>query len=220
MKYATKKLLRDYTVTVTLAVGLAILIRTYLFEAYRIPNQSMNPALLAGDTIFVAKWPQKLNKNILPERGDIVVFKTTPKGPDFIRRVVGLPGDTLALKSGHLFLNGISLLAPIAASAPCFREQITPGTDYQICLEAPLLPDFGPEKVPENSLFVLEDSRAAIQKNPIRGIIPLESIQGKALWIWLSIQGSGELPDDLNGKLNGHFSWLPRFRLERMFRHI
>jgi signal peptidase I len=131
LKYATKKILRDYTATVTIAVVLAILIRTYLVEAYRIPSQSMKPQLLAGDTIFVGKWPQKLDQNILPSRGDVVVFTnsagTTAKSSDYIRRVVGLPGDVLTLKAGHLFLNGKSLLVKEKESEnpSCFVEKLS-----------------------------------------------------------------------------------------------
>ena len=226
MKYATKKILRDYTATVLIAVGLAMLIRTYVVEAYRIPNQSMKPALLAGDTIFVAKWPQKLNGVVLPGRGDLVVFKTPGKGPDAIRRVVGLPGDSVELRRGRLFLNGVSLvvsgLVPgpppgfvtqrvtqeKTAPLPCFREAIAQNVEYQICEDSPLLPDFGPERVPNNSVFVLEDSRTITQQKPVRGIIPVAAIQGRALWIWLSIEDTAP------------FSWLPRFRMDRMFRHI
>jgi signal peptidase I len=241
LKYATKKILRDYIATVMIAVGLAILIRTYGVEAYRIPSQSMKPALLAGDTIFVNKWSQKVEKNILPNRGDIIVFtniassSTNPgnvsKGPDYIRRVVGLPGDTLALKNGHLFLNGASLLVreKKSVNSLCFREKLARSTEYveyQICSEGSFLADFGPEKVPANSVFVIEDSRTTTQQNTVDlqpgslkrkgwGIIPLTSIKGKASWIWLSIQERGEDQGD-----KGKFGWLPRFRWDRMFRRI
>jgi signal peptidase I len=184
----------------------------------------MKPQLLAGDTIFVGKWPQKLDQNILPSRGDVVVFTnsagTTAKSSDYIRRVVGLPGDVLTLKAGHLFLNGKSLLVKEKQSEnpSCFVEKLSKNIEYQVCSESSFFPDFGPEKVPENSVFVIEDSRTVTQQNTIElqgalkrkgwGIIPISSIKGKALWIWLSIEET-EKP-----------SWLPRLRLERMFRRI
>ena len=246
MKYATKKIVRDYTATVTIAVALAILIRTYVVEAYRIPNHSMKPVLLAGDTIFVSKWSQTVNKNILPRRGDILVFtssvgsssdgKGNGNGPDYIRRVVGLPGDTLALKGGHLFLNGAPLLITDkhTAQSPCFRErfaQISEELEYQICLEGSVFPDFGPEKVTKDFVFVMEDSRTVTQQNTVDlqqgtskrkgwGLIPLSSIKGKAFWIWLSIQESNEEKNKELDKSSGKFNWLPRFRWERMFRRI
>ncbi|MEO5968495.1 MAG: signal peptidase I, partial [Bdellovibrionia bacterium] len=182
MKYATKKILRDYTATVIIAVGLAILIRTYVVEAYRIPSQSMKPALLAGDTIFVTKWSQKVEKDHFPNRGDIIVFttssSTTPnsnsvsKGSDYIRRVVGLPGDTLALRNGHLLLNGAPLLVrdKKIPNSSCFRERLAQSmeyVEYQICSEGSFFPDFGPEKVPPDSIFVIEDTRTPSQQNTL-----------------------------------------------------
>lgn len=227
MKYATKKILRDYTLTVLIAVGLAILIRTYLIEAYQIPRQSsaqsMKPTLLAGDTLFVVKWPWSVNKNTLPKRGDIIVF-TNPAnsasptlGPDLIRRVVGLPGDTLALKRGHLYLNGRPLLVADkkTPNIPCFQERLGDSVQYSICSEGAVFPDFGPEKVPENSVFTIEDSRTLTAQRKGWGTIPLSSIKGKANWIWLSLE-----PQDMYSANPNQFKWLPQFRFDRMFRRI
>jgi len=100
--------LRDYFIAAAIAVAIALLIRSYVVEAYRIPSASMKPTLLPGDVIFVAKWPYRLANNHVPERGDVVVFSDS-SNLDFIRRVIGLPGDQVAVKKGHIWINGKEL---------------------------------------------------------------------------------------------------------------
>src|SRR5262245_52071128 len=110
-----RKLLRDYGITVLLAVAAALLIRYSLIEAYRIPTSAMRPALEPGDTIFVSKSrfelrlpgvSKPLSEGAPPERGEVVLFSMVDPDPekgerhDFIKRVIGIPGDTVQLKRG------------------------------------------------------------------------------------------------------------------------
>src|SRR6185503_10218972 len=90
-----KKLVREYGGAVLVAVVVALVIRVFLIEAYKIPSSSMRPALEPGDTIFVSKLEFK------PDYGQVVVF-SLPADPrrDFIKRIIGLPGDTVQMKKG------------------------------------------------------------------------------------------------------------------------
>src|SRR4051812_44284119 len=125
----TRRLARDYGATILAAVGVALLIRFFVIEAYRIPSPAMKPTLEPGDTIFVAKWPfglrmpgfsQPLTSGKLPARGDVVVF-SPPLEPrrDYIKRVLGLPGDLVSVKKGQAFLNGATLRVNPAATSLC-----------------------------------------------------------------------------------------------------
>lgn len=110
---------------IVIAVGLALTLRTLLYEPCNIPSQSMLPGLLAGDYLFIAKWPYGYSRYSLPfglplfdgriggempERGDVVVFKTPRDNrADFIKRVIGLPGDRVAMRGGILAVNGVDV---------------------------------------------------------------------------------------------------------------
>jgi signal peptidase I len=222
----TRKLFRDYGATVVGAVVIALLIRFFVIEAYRIPSLAMKPTLEPGDTIFVAKWPfglrfpggeQPLTPAEAPRRGDVVVF-SLPIDPrrDYIKRVIGLPGDQVALRKGQVILNNKTLRLDPLSSAPCTPERFPEGKQYEVCSEPPLLEDFGPEVVPRSSVFVIGDFRAQIpserpKRNKGWGMIPISALKGRALWVWLSIQPHA------SGAPGG---WFPQFRFERMFRRI
>jgi signal peptidase I len=228
---SSKRLIRDYGMTILAAVVVALLIRFVLVEAYRIPSSAMKPTLEPGDTIFVSKWPfglrfpgfsSPLTKGGLPERGDVVVF-SLPQEPwrDYIKRVLGLPGDEVAVKNGEAILNGKTLRLDPGSPKPCTSEKLPEGRAYEVCSEPPLIEDFGPEKVPPGSVFVVGDFRAQnasdhpdIHKERHSkgwGLVPVTSLKGRALWVWLSVEphASG-VPS----------SWFPQFRFDRMFRRI
>jgi signal peptidase I len=174
----------------------------------------MRPTLEAGDTIFVAKWPFRL-LSYKPAYGQVVVF-SPPSDPDrdYIKRVVGLPGDTVEIRQGELFLNGKAALArPLQSDALCGEERL-PGATYPFCREPPLPDHFGPEKVPSGDVFVMSDLRtdASESRRSMRfGMVPVQSLKARALWIWLSVdpQGAGEKT-----------GWFSRIRFERMFQRI
>ncbi|MEK6705798.1 MAG: signal peptidase I [Bdellovibrionota bacterium] len=219
------KLLRTYGIVAVIAVAVALTIRVFIIEAYRIPSQAMKPTLEAGDLIFVAKasfgfhvpWLNTVfGKARKPQRGEVVVF--SPQGEpkqNYIKRVIALGGETVQVSKGHISLNGIPLQADLAKNAVCGMETLTKNKSYQVCWEPPLIEDFGPAIVPEESVFVIGDFRSMPDEYKKRsstwGIVPLSSLNGSALWIWLSIE-----PDSLE-KMGG---WFPRFRFERMFRRI
>lgn len=221
---SAKGLLRDYGGAILVAVLIAFLIRSFLIEAYRIPSQAMRPTLEAGDTVFVAKWPfglrflgskSKLTSPRPPAYGEVVVF-SPPSDPtrDYIKRVVGMPGDTVALRSGKLLLNGKAIALPSAKHEICGTEELPDAKRFPTCWEPPLMENFGPEKVPADSVFVLGDLRTEApeaKKNRNWGIVPMSALKAKALWIWLSIE-----PPSGSGSGN----WFSRIRFERMFEPI
>lgn len=218
MEATTRKLIRDYAGTVLGAVAVALLIRFYIIEAYRIPTMAMRPTLEPGDTVFVVKAPYgtKLLASSEPQRGDVILFRgDDPAARDYIKRIVALPGETVELRNGGLWINGKSVSESIRANLNCGTESFADGKSGGVCHEPPLPENVGPVQIPPDHFFVLGDLRSLSQMDPILkgkswGIIPASWIKGKALWIWLSIEPSSQSD-------SGKF---PKVRLERMFRRI
>jgi signal peptidase I len=200
------------------ALSVALLLRYFIIEAYRIPSFAMKPTLLAGDTIFVTKWPFKLKKAQMPKRGDVVIFSLPQNpgttSPNYVRRVIGLPGDQVSLKNGHVILNGKSLAAPNPQNQECSQETLPEGKQFSVCRESPVFEDFDPETVPEGSVFVIGDLRSSghIKKRKGWGLVPLKFLSGHAQWVWLSI--------DPHQKNSNYPKWVPHLRLDRMFQRI
>jgi signal peptidase I len=200
--------LKEYGITAAIAVGLAVWIRGNIIETYRIPSLSMAPTLIPGDTLFVAKWPFHFGNHYTPVRGDIVVFSDpTESGSaslDNIKRNVGLPGDQVSLRNGHVILNGRDLFVNET-------EKLPGGQNYPVLLRSPTLENFGPERVPVDSVFVIGDFRTKdSKKRKGWGILPQALIKGKALLIWLSVDPSP----------SAERQWIPRFRSERTFKKL
>ncbi len=214
--------LRDYGIAILLAVIVALLIRFFLIEAYRIPSSSMRPTLEAGDTIFVAKWPFGLRwpwsdiafiQGRSPRRGEVVIFSPPwDSKRDFVKRVLAIAGDTVEIRQGRLHLNGEDMSSSSDAHALCGEEKLE-GKTFGVCWEPPVLEDFGPRKVPEGAVFVLGDLRSQSLETEQRGgwgFIPVSSLKARALWIWLSVEPSAR----------GRSAWFSRIRFERMLRGI
>lgn len=125
--------------------------------------------------------------------------------------MVGVEGDEVQMKKGELFLNGKSLAKTPPEKSACGFEEVD-GHSYEVCREPPLLPDFGPEKVPAGSAFVMPDLRSEVH-DPLKlktwGAVPYTAMQAEALWIWLSVE------PPLVGQ-----SWFSLIRFERMLRSI
>jgi signal peptidase I len=235
-KTAEQKVLKAYGSTILVAITIAVFIRFFVIEPYRIPTQSMRPTLEPGETIFVSKWPFgsripflqfRLTDGRVPERGEVVLIGHPEYSRlDLIKRVIGVEGDVVQVKSGRVLLNGKPLAVKIDQGNNCGQEFLPGGKSYGVCWEPPALEDFGPEKIPEGSIFVLGDFRTGMTPSSTLvsapeqvpgipkknwGIFPRALLKGKALWVWLSIQP--QMLGDSNG-------WFPRFRFERMFRRI
>ncbi len=160
MKVGTKDIL-DWIYTLAFALVLALVIRTFVAEARWIPSESMLPTLKIGDRLIIDKVSFHIGGI---NRGDIVVFKAPPASKldeVLIKRVIGLPGDTVAIKDGLVYINNQPLDEPY--------ELEKPRGDYKTIT------------VPENSLFVMGDNRNNSFDSRFWGVVPEELIIGKAL---------------------------------------
>ncbi len=219
-----RSLLRDYGLTVTLAVGIALLIRFFVIEAYRIPSGSMRPTLEPGDVIFVTKYPfglrlpgatEPLTRGRVPRIGEVVVYAPPGEGTtESIKRVAARSGDRVELKGGRLRVNGKELSAGVPGQKPCGAEAAPDGTSWNVCWDTPPLENTGPLVVPEGQVFLIGDARSQNTENrgnPAWAMVPLSGIRGQAAWIWLSLQ-----PTQPGNSL----PLFSRIRFERMFRRI
>jgi len=181
-----KRLLWEYTEAIVTALILALVIRAYIIQAFKIPSGSMIPTLLVGDHILVNKflYGTKIpfsDKKILvlrePEKGDVIVFKY-PENPkkDFIKRVVATEGDVIEERNKVVYVNGKAIAEPYAHHFDrIFRSG---GMDPR--------DNFGPLVVPEDKLFVMGDNRDQSYDSRYWGFVDLKAIRGKALLIYWS----------------------------------
>lgn len=197
-----RKLIWDYIITISLAIFLALFIRTFFFEVYRISNSKMKPTLIPGDTVFVSKswygWdiPEiKLIEKLFthsPQRNDVVLYEDPLNdGLESIKRVVGLPKETIQLTQEKLLINGKPLNGNFLNHSP--PRISSPSKAIPANKETG---NFGPEKIPEDSIFVIGDLRSSPLPNekPNWAIIPISALKGKAVWIWLSIPENKKFP--------------------------
>ncbi|MEZ5694594.1 MAG: signal peptidase I [Altererythrobacter sp.] len=183
-------------------VAVVLIFRSFFFSPFNIPSESMLPRLMNGDYLVASKWPYGYTKHSLPysaplipgrifagqpERGDIVIFKHPVDGVDYIKRVIGLPGDMIAMRQGQVILNGEPIpkeriedfIIPLSANTRCnmmgeqvetgdgaackytqFKETLPGGKSYNVLDFGPTpQDDFGPVAVPEGKMFVMGDNR-------------------------------------------------------------
>ena len=149
---------------VILVVAFALVfgfVRPFVLEAFYIPSESMVPTLLVGDRVFVNKFVYRFWE---PERGDIVVFQSVEgEGEDLIKRVIGAPGDRVAIINGVLHVNG----EPQEESYVRDGRPLDSGPN-------------GPTRVPEGEVFVMGDNRANSRDSRFFGPVPVENIEGEA----------------------------------------
>jgi len=190
-----KSTVREYFESIVVAVILALFVRTFVFQAFKIPTGSMKPNLLVGDHLLVNKFifapaASALERALLPmrpiERGDVVVFKF-PEEPDrdFIKRVIGLPGDTLELTDQTIHINGMPLIEPYA------HYLFPPIGDGQADT-FDLRRKYGPVTVPAGHYFMMGDNRDDSQDSRFWGFLPASYVKGRALFIYWSF----DTPDD------------------------
>lgn len=176
-----KSIIRDWVESIVVAFILAMIIRTFVVQAFKIPTGSMRPTLLEGDVILVNKFlygakvpfiDLRLPKVTQPKRGDVIVF-IYPEDPkkDFIKRLVGLPGETVEIRKGTLYIDD----RPVEDSIFNKRYYYNRG-------------DFGEEDkkiiVPRDRFFVLGDNSASSQDSRYWGFVPGKNILGKAMLIY------------------------------------
>jgi signal peptidase I len=184
-----------------------LLLRSFLVEPFRIPSGSMMPTLLVGDFILVNKYKYGirlpvLNKKVYeldePERGDVVVFRF-PKDPgvDYIKRVVGVPGDHVVYKDKTLFINGekiaqipqgnyIGMGSGLSMSGADLRREDLTGIKHDILVVPKLHGVSSDVVVPEGHYFVMGDNRDNSNDSRYWGFVPEENLVGKAFMIWMN----------------------------------
>ena len=228
--------------SISLAVFIALLIRSFLFEPFNIPSGSMKPNLLVGDFIFVSKWSYGYSKHSLPfslpiipilfskmpERGDVVVFKTPENNrTDYIKRVIALPGDTVKIKNGIIILNENEIYRQklddfIDNDQKAIAKRIRQYKEFFFEKEIKVL-DLADNsiadntqqfKVPENYFFVMGDNRDNSQDSRFInsvGYIPIENLVGKAQFIFFSLE---------NSRFLELWKWPNSIRYDRIFKKI
>lgn len=199
---ARKSALREYGEAFGIALGLALILRTFFIQAYKIPSGSMEPTLLVGDHILVNKlvyglrmpdslfglkipglpWGRYLFRVETVHRGDVVVFVFPPDpSRDFIKRVIGVAGDTIKVRGGVVFLNGHRMPDPHAhfEIASGDRSAFSPRDN------------FGPITVPKGKLLMMGDNRDRSYDSRFWGFVDVNEVEGRAIVIYWSWDGDG-----------------------------
>jgi signal peptidase I len=195
-----KSVVREYFESLVIAVVLALFIRTFVVQAFKIPTGSMEQNLLIGDHLLVNKFVfgptvSRIEKTLLPmtdiRRLDVIVFKY-PEDPerDFIKRVIGLPGDTIELRNKRVYVNGQRLEEPYVyylEDPPPLPDEMSLSGDPAGSAGDPRV-RYGPVTVPPNHYFAMGDNRDNSQDSRYWGFLPRENVKGKALVIYWSYE--------------------------------
>src|SRR3954463_12243855 len=225
-----KSTLREYAESIVIAVILALFVRTWVVQAFKIPTGSMENNLLIGDHLLVNKFvfgptPLSIGRALLPvrdiRRGDIVVFKY-PNEPerDFIKRVIGLPGETVELRNKKVYIDNKPL------DEPYVHFLTPPSNDLQEVTSVDLRERFGPVTVPADRYFMMGDNRDNSQGRRYWGFLPGDYVKGKALMIYWSYESGREdyLDEGLGASVKRLGSVVTHFftktRWERLFHQI
>ena len=223
------------------AILIAIIIRTFFFQAFFIPSSSMEPTLLVGDRIFVSKFSYGyskhsfpfslplINKRVLfsePERGDIIVFKTPENlRIDYIKRLVGLPGDKIQMIDGILHINDIPVKRKKIRSE---TKLINNGQIRNVLVYEETLPnnisyetfDMGNTRadntseifIPEDSYFFMGDNRDNSKDSRFVGSVPKNNLVGKAQIIFFATEGGSTILE--------FWRWPFDIQIDRLFKMI
>ena len=230
--------------TVFLAIIIALVIRSFLFEPFRIPSGSMYPTLKVGDYLFVSKFSYGYSRYSFPaglpvfegrvwysepQRGDVAVFKF-PKNThtDFIKRIIGMPGDKIQIKKGRLYINNelikreeretyvVDEYVTIPEFYKEYEELLPEGKIHRIIEltdSERIVDDTDEFIVPEDHFFVMGDNRDRSDDSRISvGFVPKENLVGKAKFIFFSHNDKGSLLKP--------WTWFKAIRWSRIFRGI
>lgn len=232
--------------TVVYAVLIAVVVRTVAYEPFNIPSASMVPTLLIGDYLFVSKFSYGYSRYSLPfglplfegrifekepERGDVIVFKKpADNATDYIKRVVGLPGDKIQMRAGRLYINGemvprkpiepyVDPEGTIPRAVPQYVETLPGGVEHRII---EILGDEGPLdntpvfEVPADHYFMMGDDRdnSSDSRDPTGGVgfVPKENLVGRAEILFFSTDGSAPIW--------AVWKWPFAIRLDRLFQAV
>jgi len=182
-----KSVIREYVEAIVIAVILAMFIRAFIIQAFKIPSGSMESTLLIGDHILVNKFiygitipftHKKFFQWKQPQREDVIVFVyPVDESKDFIKRVIGIGGDRIEIKEKKIFINGQLYNDPHA-----HYQESNPSSSYIQSRD-----NLGPIMVPKNTLFVMGDNRNRSYDSRFWGFVSLDRVKGKAFiiyWSW------------------------------------
>ena len=207
----------DWTKSIAVALVVWFFLRTFLVEAFRIPSGSMENTLLIGDFLFVNKLLYGAEVPLIhkrlpairePRRGDILVFDSVEEqGLKVVKRLIGVPGDTLAMENGQLYRNGKAVAEPwvirtdpAANADPLQREQMRRWQVSHLVAGAraasyhPDLNNWGPIVVPPDSFFMMGDNRDGSYDGRYWGFLPRENVRGRPLLVYYSFDGNTYKP--------------------------
>ncbi|MGH1417621.1 MAG: signal peptidase I [Hyphomicrobiaceae bacterium] len=229
------------------ALAIALIVRVFLYQPFNIPSGSMKPTLLVGDYLFVSKLSYGYSKysfpyrpNLFegrifadkPERGDVVVFKLpSDNKTDYIKRVVGLPGDRISVQDGILHINGQAVprvrdgvfetrdgVGGPLRKIPRYRETLPNGVSYHVLDSNPngAFDNTGPYEVPEGKYFMMGDNRDnstdSRYTNAV-GYVPYENLVGRAEVLFFSAET--DEPDSFS--ISRPWNWPFEIRWKRFF---
>lgn len=166
-----RKVALEWLISIILALLFAVIIRIFFYSPYEVRGHSMEPTLYSNDVLMVNKWIYHIHP---PEYGDIIIFHTD-REVDFIKRVIGLPGDKIMIKNGKLYRNGV-LLKESYLKEPMEYDQILN------------------QVVPVGEVFVLGDNRNHSSDSRMIGTIPIDQIVGRTEVILLPLERFHRLP--------------------------
>jgi signal peptidase I len=186
-KIKKKSTIREYAEAAAIAILLALFIRTFVVQAFKIPSGSMEPTLLIGDHLLVNKFIYGVKIPYIrstvipiskPDRDDVIVFiYPVDKTKDFIKRVIGLPGDKIEIMDKKIYING-----------KLYEDKYGFYSEKRIPKGNPNNKNkYGPVTVPEDKVFVMGDNRDHSYDSRFWGFVPIRSIKGKAFiiyWSW------------------------------------
>ncbi len=194
---------REYYEAILIAVIFALFVRTFVVQAFKIPSGSMEDNLLVGDHILVDKvaygphsgrpWDRVLPYRDL-DHGDVVVFKW-PEDPtrDFIKRCIGLPGETIEIRDGAVSIDG----RPRVEQPEVFFKEHDGGRDNpHASMSLPNRDNFRPYPIPEKSYFMMGDNRDRSYDSRFWGTVPRDYVKGKALLVYWSFDSPPQGPNN------------------------
>jgi len=200
---ASREILVEYSQSFFPVLLFVLIIRSFVFEPFRIPSGSMEPTLLQGDFIFVKKYSyglrlpvteMKIVETGAPKRGDVVVFRL-PSDPsvNYIKRVIGLPGDEVTYEDHRLSINGrLMELAPIvdlSSRQPTVHSEQLDDRRHEIKILNPRSRQDGTWIVPDGEYFMMGDNRDNSTDSRFISAIPESYLVGEAVRIWMHMDG-------------------------------
>lgn len=243
MKKTNNNKLTDNLKTLGLAILAALTIRSFLFEPFSIPSGSMYPTLVVGDYLFVSKYSYGFSRHSFPlstpvvpkrifysspKRGDVIVFKTpTDNKTDYIKRLIGLPGDTIKMVENEIFLNGKKIERKKLndeiysdtfnrqSKVMRYMETLPSGKSYEVFemnndVTIYDTNNFRELVVPDNQFYVIGDNRDNSQDSRFIGGIPKDNLVGQGALVFLSF-------DSKKGRWWKVWTWFSALRKDRFF---